>query len=156
MILFRRRLINYAVGGGSQKENTVRPAIPLALAAVLALPFLAGSGSAAADPLPTRIGQCTRTMIAKIGQRLEDSSTGRTIPGSGSAVNFANGGYQVSYDEVPPINRSRPGDPVRMCLVSLPQNCPPGDNRGRVYKTTNLRTRGSWTLPDSEHMCGGA
>jgi hypothetical protein len=45
---------------------------------------------------------------------------------------------------------------VRICLVSLPQNCPPGDTRGRIYKTTNLRTRQSWTLPDSEHSCGGA
>jgi hypothetical protein len=25
-----------------------------------------------------------------------------------------------------------------------------------VYKTTNLRTRRSWSLPDAEHMCGGA
>ena len=51
---------------------------------------------------------------------------------------------------------SRPGDVVRVCLVSIPRPCPPGDKRGRVYKTTNLRTHGEWTLPDSEHSCGGA
>ena len=134
----------------------MRPAALCAIALSLALSPLASGGSANAGPLPTRIGQCTRTVIRRIGQRLEDGSTGRPIPGSGSAVNFANGGYQVSYDEIPQINRSRRGDPVRMCLVSLPKDCPPGDDRGRVYKTTNLRTRGSWTLPDSEHMCGGA
>lgn len=127
-----------------------------AMALALALSPLASGGSAAAGPLPRQVGQCTRTVIAKIGQRLEDGSTGRQIPGSGSAVNFANGGYQVSYDEIPQINRSRHGDPVRVCLVSLPKDCPPGDDRGRVYRTTNLRTRQSWTLPDSEHMCGGA
>jgi hypothetical protein len=129
--------------------------VALAAAAIVALP-LADGGPAAAAPLPTRIGQCSRTAISRIGQRLEDASTGRPIPGSGSAVQFANGGYQVSYDEIPQIARSRPGDPVRICLVSVPRNCPPGDARGRVYKTTNLRTRQSWTLPDSEHMCGGA
>ena len=64
--------------------------------------------------------------------------------------------HQVSYDEVPDIARSRPGDPIRLCLVSIPKHCPPGDDRGRFYKATNLRTGKSWTLPDSEHMCGGA
>ena len=54
------------------------------------------------------------------------------------------------------IEQSKKGDPVRMCLVSIPHPCPKGDDRGRVYKTTNLRTHKSWSLPDSEHMCGGA
>lgn len=40
--------------------------------------------------------------------------------------------------------------------MSLPQHCPPGDNRGKIYTTTNMRTVKSWTLPDSEHRCGGA
>ena len=31
-----------------------------------------------------------------------------------------------------------------------------GDARGRIYTTTNLRTLESWTMPDSEHQCGGA
>jgi hypothetical protein len=78
------------------------------------------------------------------------------VADSGSAVSFTNGGYQVSYERVPPIERSRRGDPVRMCLVQLPAHCPPGDNRGRLYRTTNLRTRQAWVLQDSEHMCGGA
>jgi hypothetical protein len=117
---------------------------------------VASHGAALADPLPARVGQCTQTTIAKIGTRLEDGSTGRPVPGSGSAVNFANGGYQVSYDMIPAISQSRPGDPVEMCLVSIPRDCPPGDNRGREYKTTNLRTRQSWRLPDSQHGCGGA
>jgi hypothetical protein len=103
-----------------------------------------------ADSLPTAVGQCTQTTIAKVETRLEG------MPGSGSAVSFANGGYQVSYDTVPAITQSRAGDPVTMCLVSIPQGCPPGDNRGRQYKTTDLRTKESWTLPDSEHSCGGA
>jgi hypothetical protein len=111
---------------------------------------------AAADSLPTRIGQCTNTTIKDVTTRLQDGATNRPIPGSGSAVDFANGGYQVSYDTIAAIDQSRPGDPVTMCLVSIPKGCPPGDKRGITYKTTNTRTHGSWTLPDSEHMCGGA
>jgi hypothetical protein len=40
--------------------------------------------------------------------------------------------------------------------VELPTDCPPGDDRGKVYKTTNKRTGESWTQADAEHMCGGA
>lgn len=121
-----------------------------------AVAILLTAGLAAADPLPTQVGQCTNTTIKDVTTRLQDGATNRPIPGSGSAVDFANGGYQVSYDTIAAIDQSRPGDPVTMCLVSIPKGCPPGDKRGITYKTTNLRTHGVWTLPDSEHMCGGA
>lgn len=111
---------------------------------------IATLSQAVADPLPTRIGQCARTTISRVGTRLEG------VAGSGSALQFANSGYQVSYEVVPAVGRSRVGDPVTMCLVSIPQDCPSGDTRGRIYRTTNLRTRESWQLPDSEHSCGGA
>jgi hypothetical protein len=124
--------------------------------AVGAAAMVTQAGIAAADPLPTQIGQCSNTAIKDVATRLVDGSTNKPIPGSGSAVDFANGGYQVSYDTVAAITQSRAGDPVTMCLVSIPQNCPPGDDRGRTYKTTNLRTHGVWTLPDAEHGCGGA
>ena len=114
------------------------------------------AGIAGADPLPTQIGQCTNTTVKDVTTRLQDGTTNRPIAGSGSAVDFANGGYQVSYDTIAAIDQSRPGDPVTMCLVSIPKGCPPGDKRGITYKTTNLRTHSIWTLPDSEHMCGGA
>ena len=121
----------------------------LAVALILAPPVLAAE-------LPARIGQCSRTTVKQVEERLMDGATNQPTPGSGSAIEFANGGYQVSYEQMPAVDRSRPGDPVTMCLVSVPRDCPPGDDRGRMYKTTNLRTRGSWTLPDAEHQCGGA
>jgi hypothetical protein len=123
---------------------------------LLVAPILFSTGIAAADPLPTQIGQCTNTTIKDVTTRLQDGATNKPIPGSGSAVDFANGGYQVSYDTIDAITQSHAGDPVTMCLVSLPTGCPAGDNRGITYKTTNQRTHGTWTLPDSEHMCGGA
>jgi hypothetical protein len=109
----------------------------------------------AAD-VPIQVGECANTSIKSVETRLVDGNTGRPIPDSGSAVSFINGGYQVGYDTVPAIEQSRAGDPVRMCLVKIPEDCPKADDRGRVYRTTNLRTHQSWTLPNSEHMCGGA
>jgi hypothetical protein len=115
-----------------------------------AVALLGQIGSANSVSLPRRVGECVETRVKTVENRLENA------PGSGSAISFVNGGYQVSYDQVPAVDRSRPGDPVRMCLVSIPTDCPPGDTRGRQYHTTNKRTSQSWTLPDAEHMCGGA
>jgi hypothetical protein len=117
----------------------------ISLVAVLAV----RSGPARAEELPTEIGACSETTIEDIGYRLGD-------PDSGSAISYANGGGQVSYDTIPEIHRSRVGDPVRLCLVSIPEDCPPGDDRGKVYSATNLRTGESWEAPDSQHSCGGA
>ena len=96
------------------------------------------------------------TRVKEVTNRLVDGTTNRPIPGSGSAIVYKNGGYQVSYDQIRAVDRSRRGDKVRLCLVSIPKHCPPGDNRGKIYRATNLRTHGVWTLPDSEHRCGGA
>ena len=125
-------------------------------AAALLLSLCTTAAPAMTDSLPPRVGPCTDTTIQEVTTRLVDAATNHPILDSGSAVTFASGGYQVSYDTVAAITQSRPGDKVTMCLVKIPEHCPPGDDRGRVYKTTNLRTRQSWTLPDSEHSCGGA
>lgn len=117
----------------------------------LAVIALFAEGAAAA-PLPTKVGQCSAARIAEIAGRLEGDSDFS----SGTGVAFDNKGYQVSYERIEPIIQSKVGDDVRICLVSVPRGCPRGDTRGKVYKTTNLRTNQSWTLPDSEHMCGGA
>ena len=124
------------------------------LRCALVLAFLPTLGYAVAGPLPTRVGACAVTTIETIGTRLIDGH--EPVPGSGSAVTFANGGRQVSYDTVPAIEGSRKGDRVRMCFITRPLNCPPGDTRGTIYYTTNLRTKKSWRLPDAEHSCGGA
>lgn len=109
-------------------------------------------GGAPEEQLPTIIGQCSRTTIDDIGGRLMSDSNFS----SGTSVSFSNGGYQVSYESESAIISSHVGDPVTMCLESIPENCPPGDERGKIYKTTNDRTGLSWTLADSQHGCGGA
>jgi len=117
--------------------------------ALFAVSTLALAHQGSADPLPTDIGACSETTITDIGYRLGD-------PDTGSAIVYANGGGQVSYDTIPEIHRSRIGDTVQLCLVALPEDCPPGDDRGKIYRATNLRTGESWEASDSQHSCGGA
>ncbi len=128
---------------------------------LLALGFVLLSSESIAAPLPRRIDTCTETTIKEVGYRLSSrDAKGVYVPiaGSGSSVKFANGGYQVSYDNVSAIQRSQPVDKLKVCLLFIPDcsKARPGDQRGRIYKTTNLRTGESWTLPDSQHRCGGA
>lgn len=139
-----------------------KPIRGLAIAAITACLMLANCGPNAneQDPAsaaittpavgPANIGECIETTVVSVGPRLEG------LPDSGSSVLYANGMTQVSYDVLPSVNNSGTGDTVRLCLVSVPENCPPGDDRGRVYTATNLRTNETWTAPDSQHMCGGA
>src|SRR5207249_646942 len=101
----------------------------------------------------TRAGQCETAKIEWIGRRLELSDGD---PPDGASAVLTDGVHQVSYDRVAAILSSRVGDPVRVCLMSIPRNCPPGDDRGRIYHVTNLRTGARWQLPDAEHECGGA
>jgi len=122
-------------------------------AVLLALPASAGEEPmqlAAASGMPSKIGQCVATTIHDIGSRLQGD------PSSGSEVDYANGGSQISYDVVPQVAGWRRGDAVTMCLVRLPQGCPPGDSRGGFYKVTDQRAGTSWTEADSSHSCGGA
>jgi hypothetical protein len=124
--------------------------------AVLAGAILVWPVVGSAEPLPNREGTCARTKVAAVEQRLRNGPNGPFVAGSGSAVRFANGGYQVAYAEIEAVRNSRTGDPVLICLIRIPRGCPAGDTRGRVYTTTNLRTLESWTMADSEHECGGA
>ena len=123
-------------------KRSIRYAIASAMIA-LAL------SSAHAGSLPTEIGACTETLIKEVTTRLG-------TPDSGTVVQYANGPIQISYGTIAPATRSKTGDKVNVCLVSVPENCPPGDDRGKIYKATNLRTNESWEAPDSQHSCGGA
>ena len=112
--------------------------------------LLVTSSAAWAAGLPRRVGQCATTNVTEVGSRLEG------MPDSGSAIRYANGGAQVSYSIIAGVRRSRVGDLVKLCLVQLPKDCPKGDDRGKIYRATNLRTGMSWTAQDTQHSCGGA
>ena len=107
--------------------------------------------------LPRTPGLCSLSRIQQVGTRLGDGTqpVGNDY-GSGSAVIEANKAMQVFYDQIPDIDHSRAGDPALVCLIDLPHDCPPDDDRGKVYGVANLRTKGVWSGPDAEHLCGGA
>jgi uncharacterized protein len=114
------------------------------------LAWFASGAARPSDRLPSTPGVCALTSISAVGTRLDNT------PGSGSAVSEANQADQVSYDTIPAIDSSRVGDPALVCLISLPTNCPAGDDRGKIYAVADLRTLRAWSAPDSEHDCGGA
>jgi hypothetical protein len=96
------------------------------------------------------LGSCVSTTIAQVTTRLEG------IRDSGTAVIYADGHAQVSYDRVPSATRARRGDTVRLCAIEVPFNCPPKDFRGVVYQATDLRRHLTWTMRNAEHGCWGA
>lgn len=98
------------------------------------------------------VGQCFATAVAKVGPRLE----GDTNTHDGASISYKDGHDQVDYESSPRSLGFRPRDPVRLCVIALPTNCPPGDHRGIIYKATDLASRRTWSAPDSEHGCGGA
>jgi len=48
------------------------------------------------------------------------------------------------------------GAKVELCLLEFPTDCPPGDDRGKVYSLLNYRTGFKDDVVDSWHLCGGA
>jgi uncharacterized protein len=115
------------------------------------------SGAPMPAALPRTPGTCSLSRVKAVGTRLGDGTgpVGNS-PGSGSMVVEANDAQQVFYDQIPAIDQSRPGDAALVCLIDLPHDCPPGDDRGKVYGVANLRTMRAWSGPDAEHLCGGA
>ncbi len=130
--------------------------IILALASCSAL-------QANAEPREKKVSPpvCSMTRIAEISARIGEEINGKFVPANpkevGTAIRYANGVSGVSYDYVAAISeRSRVGDKINLCLVSRYIGCPQGDDRGKTYAATNLRTREKWSLPNAQHICGGA
>ncbi len=120
-------------------------------ASFVVLPVLLFATSVfAAGPVPTKEGQCVATAIKEISTRLEG------VADSGDAITYANGIYGVSYSRIDGLKGARAGDAIELCLTEIPDDCPPGDDRGKTYKATDLRTHKHWEAMDSEHICGGA
>jgi uncharacterized protein len=128
----------------------------IALIGKKAADLAARKPSAADQPLPRSIGQCGFSHVATLTTRLGDDPLATASPEAGSAATFTNGGGAMSYDREPGLASSKVGDPVVMCLISIPRDCPRGDLRGSVYYAIDLAAKATWALPDSQHLCGGA
>jgi hypothetical protein len=94
------------------------------------------------QPASEHVVGCAVTTVRSVGPRAGDS---------GSVIEYENGQWQVDYNAIAGIHNSRIGDQVLLCLIEIPENCPPGDDRGRTYHAVNLRTHESWNAIDSEH-----
>lgn len=128
----------------------------LALIGKKALDFAARTPKPTDQSLPEAVGKCGFTHIKTLTTRLGDDPLETASPDAGSAATFTNGGGAVSYDREPGLASSKVGDPVVMCLISIPRDCPKDDLRGRVFYAVDLAAKGTWALPDAEHLCGGA
>ena len=129
----------------------IKPLVVIMASTAIIVPNPANSA-----PPPTQVGKCADTFIQRTGNRFGESLTETQAEGIGTSVNLTNGIYLVSYEYIVQVQRSRPGDKVKLCLLAIPEDCPPGDDRGRVYSLLNYRTNGYTEMPDSQHMCGGA
>lgn len=109
---------------------------------------------AAGASLPTAIGQCMETVVAKVTRRPYDASSA-DISNFGSAIQYKNGGRQISSVQIGGIDASMPGDRIRLCLVSRPHRCAGGGRRGAVYHALNLRTGQNWDAANAVQVCGG-
>lgn len=105
-------------------------------------------------PLKTTVGACFTTPVMRVTTRLTDE--GRPVPGSGSALVFANGAYQTRYRQDPAMDAARPGDNVTLCVAARDSSCGPAAVRGNTYDAYDHRTQDIWRAPDSEHGCSGA
>lgn len=101
--------------------------------------------------IPSVIGDCSATTVLDVHPRLDMEDPDFS---AGIGIDYANEGYGVSYSREEPVARSKPGDPVVLCLIEIDRDCPP-DSGGRLFLTTNQRTGESWILPDTQHTCGG-
>ena len=109
------------------------------------------------DPLRVRVGECFSTTIKGRGGRFGRAEGIEDYLGDdGTALVFADGHYMVDYTPDKKVAKWRNGDPVRLCVTDLPQDCPKGDYRGIEYVASNLRHHTSWRAWDSQHGCGGA
>lgn len=105
--------------------------------------------------IPTKPGECVKTRIKAITTRFGEPITYENAD-AGTSVEYENGGRVVSYDRNAGFYDAQAGQPVVFCLMTIPHDCPDGDDRGRTYYSLNLATKGEWLLSDTQHMCGGA
>jgi hypothetical protein len=106
------------------------------------------------SPFSIPAGTCFTTPVMQVTTRLTDG--GLPVPGSGSALVFADGAYQVLYRQDAAMNAALPGDNVTLCVKARDPTCSADSGRGNTYDAYDHRTHDVWRAPDSEHACAGA
>lgn len=116
------------------------------------------------DQLPKEIGDCVTAEVKKKHFRLwgrddpempiEEDGIGKEI-----IVRLTTGMFlytgQIGDNFLASEYYAR-GAIVELCLLEFPTDCPPGDDRGKVYSLLDYRTGFKDDVVDSWHLCGGA
>lgn len=131
----------------------VQPFVTKAIAARAAA--VAAGDTSLSSTAPTKPAQCVKTRIKEVATRFGNPLAADNAD-QGIYVGYANGGGVISYDRDKSFDGVAVGQPAVLCLVTIPRDCPAGDNRGRLYYTLDEATHGSWLTTDSQHSCGGA
>jgi len=113
---------------------------------------------------PSRVGTCSESLVLSKRFRMVpspgDQDYQRTTDPFGKEViiSLTNGLrlFSGEGDDYILSSAFATGHRVRACLQSLPQNCPPGDDRGKRYRLVDLQTGARAEGLDSWHLCGGA
>ncbi len=125
-----------------------------------------GEAELDAANLPTEIGACVDGYIGAKNTRFDNAVAGEaggevyvwlTNEVDLYIVEIANlpeeenpNAYMYTTDDF------KIGDKINLCLVSVPSECPEGDERGKVYEVTNYKNAKRFTGVDAWHSCGGA
>jgi hypothetical protein len=126
----------------------------------LAVLLLSTQVASARDPVQVPVNPliCSFHTVKSVmkGERQAEGSSD-ACGACASGMRFTDGGgSQTPYQVSELLERSRPGDQIRTCIVSKYIHCPKGDeDRGTISVDTNMRTGDSW-LSSSSHICGGA
>ena len=91
------------------------------LAALTAYSFSSTAAAAGDAPLLRKVGACATTTIASIGTRF---GAGKPSNSEGTSFTLKNMASGVADNYVADIAKSKVGDPVRTCVVSLPERVP--------------------------------
>jgi uncharacterized protein len=114
---------------------------------------------------PKKVGECVDSLIEDKTTRFEGAIAGEA--GGEVSISFQNGIilYITKVDALPSENADKymystkdfaKGDRVKLCLTELPKDCPPGDDRGKIYSVQNYKNKKTFSGVDAWHMCGGA
>jgi hypothetical protein len=114
--------------------------------------------------LPTQIGDCVETEIVDKFFRLwapDDPDMPQEEYGIGKEVVLKlPNNFFLYTDLIGDRALASPdyaaGNPVQLCLLSIPTDCPPGDDRGKEYSLLDRKTGYQAVHIDSWHLCGGA
>lgn len=91
--------------------------------------------------LPVPVGTCLRTRVVEA----------RLGPDASALLRYSNGIVQIS--DAQGVTETRPGDPIKLCLVARTQECGDDAAPGRTFAAGNLRTGAAWTSADARMGC---